>query len=128
MYYNNVGIHIYAIIALIGLIVGKFVAWCNIRLPENKKIFSEEFFEENKKGLKNNYIIMIITAALYVAVLYKIGLKDTFFKNLELIKFLILIPMLICTFFIDLKHRIIPNRLTLTIFEVRIINYIYIWN
>lgn len=127
MYYNNIGIHVYVLIAFLGLIVGKFVAWCNIRLPENKKIFSKEFFEENKKGLKNNYIIMILTAILYVAVLYKIGLQDTFFKNLELIKFLVLIPMLICTFFIDLKHRIIPNRLTLTIFEVRTCNYVCIW-
>lgn len=121
MYYNNVGIQVYVIIAFLGLIVGKFVAWCNIRLPENKKIFSKEFFTENKKGLKNNYIMMILTAVLYVAVLYKIGLKDGFFKNLDLIKFLILVPMLLCTFFIDLKHRIIPNRLVLTIFEVGLV-------
>jgi prolipoprotein diacylglyceryltransferase len=50
MYYNNVGIHIYAIIAIIGLVVGKIVAWSNVRLPENKKIFSKDFFEENKKA------------------------------------------------------------------------------
>ncbi len=92
MYYNNVGIHIYAIIAIIGLVVGKIVAWSNVRLPENKKIFSKDFFEENKKGLENNYIIMLITAVLYIAVLYKFGLQDNFFKNLDLIKFLILIP------------------------------------
>ncbi len=121
MYYNNVGIHIYAIIAIIGLVVGKIVAWSNVRLPENKKIFSKDFFEENKKGLENNYIIMLITAVLYIAVLYKFGLQDNFFKNLDLIKFLILIPMLECAFFIDLKHRIIPNRLTLTIFETGLI-------
>ena len=121
MYYNNIGIHIYVLIAFLGLIVGKLTAWCNIRLPENKKIFSKEFFEINKKGIENNYIIMILTAVLYVAVLYKIGLKDGFFSNLELIKFLILIQMLISTFFIDLKHRIIPNRLTLTIFEIGLV-------
>lgn len=126
MYYNNVGIHIYVIIAFLGLIVGKFVAWGNERLPENKKLFSKEFFTENKKGIKNNYIMMILIAGLYIATLYKFGIKDTFLKNLELIKFLILIPMLVCAFCIDLKHRIIPNRLNLVIFEVGLlIMFIY---
>ena len=31
---------------------------------------------------------------------------------------MILAPMLISAFFIDLKHRIIPNRLNMTIFEI----------
>lgn len=69
---------------------------------------------------------MIIVSILYIAVLYKFGIKEGLFKNLELIKFLILIPMLISAFFVDLKHRIIPNRLTLTIFEAGlIIMFIY---
>jgi len=41
MYFNNVFIGFYVLIAFIGLIIGKFIAWCNIRIPENKKIFSE---------------------------------------------------------------------------------------
>ena len=53
-----------------------------------------------------------------MAILYKFGIKDTFYGNLDLIKFMILSPMLISTFFIDLKHRIIPNRINMTIFEV----------
>lgn len=126
MYFNNVHILIYLAIAIIGLIVGKFIAWCNIRFPENKKIFSKEFFEENKKGIEKNYIIMITVAIIYVALLYKFGLKSEFIKNLDLIKFLILTPMLVSAFFVDLKHRIIPNRLNLTMFEIGlIIAFIY---
>lgn len=126
MYFNNIHILKYVVIAIIGLMIGKFVAWCNIRLPENKKIFSKEFFKESKNGLKNNDIIMIIISISYIALLYKFGLKDEFYKNLDLIKFLILVPMLVSAFFIDLKHRIIPNRLNLTIFQVGlIITFIY---
>lgn len=127
MYFNNVVILDYVVIGLIGLIVGKFVAWCNMRIPENKKVFSKEFFSANKEGLKGNYIFMVITALIYIALLYKFGIKkDSFEKNLDLIKFLILIPMLILTFSIDLKHRIIPNRLNLTIFEFGLIlTFIY---
>lgn len=118
MYFNNVHILFFVAIAAIGLLVGKFIAWCNIRLPENKKVWSKEFFSANKEGLPYNYVFMILVSLLYIAILYKFGIKkDNFFKNLDLIKFIVLIPMLILAFFIDFKHRIIPNRLNLTIFE-----------
>lgn len=127
MYFNNVHIMIYVAIAVLGFIVGKFVAWANMRFPENKKFFSKEFFTENKAGkIKNSYLMMIITAITYIAILYKFGIKDTFIKNLDLIKFIILMPMLISSFFIDLKHRILPNRLNMTIFEVGLfLTFIY---
>lgn len=127
MYFNNVHILIYVAIFIIGLIIGKLVAWCNLRIPEKKKIFSKEFFEENKNGIKYNYIFMITIATIYIAILYKFGInKESFFKNMELIKFLILSPMLFLALAIDIKHRIIPNRLNLTIFEIGlIISFIY---
>lgn len=127
MYFNNVHILYYVAIFTIGLIVGKFTAWCNMRLPEKNKIFSKDFFEENKKGLKGNYIFMIATGVLYVALLYRFGIdKEGILKNLELIKFLILMPMLVLAFIIDIKHRIIPNRLNLTILESGlIITFVY---
>lgn len=127
MYFNNVHILIYVAIFLVGLFIGKIVAWCNIRIPDKKKIFSKDFFEENKKGLSCNYIFMIITGFMYVALLYRFGINEEgILQNLELIKFLILFPMLILAFSIDLKHRIIPNRLTLTILEIGlIITFIY---
>ena len=37
------------------------------------------------------------------------------------IKYLLLLPMLECAFFVDLKEQIIPNRLNMTIFEVGIV-------
>ena len=123
---NNVHILLYVVFGLVGIIVGKFWAWANVRLCEEKKIFSKDFFQANKEGIKNNYITMIIIAALYVALLRKFGIGDTFIKNLDLIKFLILTPMLVSAFLIDLKYRIIPNRLNLTIFEIGLVlTFIY---
>ena len=43
MYFNNVHILNFVIAALLGLVVGKFIAWCNLRIPEKKKVFSREF-------------------------------------------------------------------------------------
>lgn len=127
MYFNDVHILIYVAIFILGLFVGKFCAWCNMRLPERKKIFSKEFFEKNKEGLDNNYIFMILMGTLYIGLLYRLGInKEGILKNLELIKFIILMPMLILALFIDIKHRIIPNRLNLTILEVGlVITFIY---
>ena len=48
MYFNDIHILYYVAIGLFGLVIGKFVAWCNIRIPEKKKVFSNEFFKENK--------------------------------------------------------------------------------
>ena len=126
MYFNNVHILIYGIIGIIVLFVGKFTAWCNIRLPEREKIFTKEYFKESKKGISLSYVFMIITAVIYILLLYKLGIKDTFLKNLDLIKYMFLVPMLLLTFFIDLKLRIIPNRLTMFMFELGLIfTFIY---
>ncbi len=127
MYFNNVFIGYYVLIAFLGLIVGKFVAWCNMRIPENKKVFSKEFFKENREGLKLNYIFMILMAVIYIALLYKFGIqKEDIFQNLELLKFLILTPLLVIAFSIDSSHRILPNRINLTILEIGlIITFVY---
>lgn len=127
MYFNNIQILNYVIIGIIGLIVGKFACWCNIRIPEKKKIFSKDFFTANKEGMPGNYWFMIVTSLIYIALLYKFGFnKEHIAKNLDLLRFLILVPMLLLTFSIDIKHRIIPNRLNLTIFETGLVlSFIY---
>ena len=117
MYINDVNI----IAAIIGLFVGEGVNWANKRLPEYKPVFSKEFFTEMKMNFKPNYILMFLTSAIYVTLIYRFGIKETLIANLDLIKFLILTPMLLSAFVIDYKLQIIPNRLNLTIFEIGII-------
>ena len=121
MYFNDVNIIYYIIIAVCGLFVGEFVNWMNKRLPDNKKVFTKELFKEYKKEFKPNYILMIITSIIYIAILYKYGIKKTFIENLDLIKYLILSPMLLSAFVIDYKYQIIPNRLNLTMFEIGLV-------
>ena len=93
----------------------------NKRLPDYKKVFTREIFSEYKKEFSPNYILMIITAVLYVAILYRYGISNTFIENLDLIKYLILTPMLLSVVVIDYKLQIIPNRLNLTMFEIGIV-------
>ena len=121
MYINDVNMIYYVIAAIIGLFVGEGVNWANKRLPEYKPVFSKEFFTEMKMNFKPNYILMFLTSAIYVTLIYRFGIKETLIANLDLIKFLILTPMLLSAFVIDYKLQIIPNRLNLTIFEIGII-------
>lgn len=118
MYFNDVHIAYYVVAAIVGLFMGEFVAWLNVRLPDYKKVFSKEFFTERKMSFKPNYILMLITAVIYVTLVYKFGIHNTIVGNLDLIKYLILTPMLLSAFVIDYKLQIIPNRLNLTIFEL----------
>ena len=126
MYFNDVNIGYYIIIAILGLFVGELVNWMNKRLPDEKPIITRGALKEYSKQFKPNYILMILTAIVYVALLYHFGIKDTFIENLDLIKFLILTPMLMVAFIIDYRLQIIPNRLNLTIFEIGlVITFIY---
>ena len=111
MYINDIHILAYVAIGILGLIVGQLIDWCNKRLPDEKKIFSKELFTEYFKHFKPNYLLMIITAIMYVGLLYNFNF------SVDLAKYLVLTPMLLSAFCIDLKLQIIPNRLNLTMFE-----------
>ncbi len=118
MYLNDVHIAYYLGAALIGLIIGQLVDWANQRLPEYKSVISKDMINEYKIKGKPNYILMLLTAVIYVTLIHTFGIKETIIANLDLIKFFILTPMLLCVFIIDYKLQIIPNRLNLTIFEI----------
>ena len=126
MYINDVHIAYYVGAAILGIFVGLFTDWMNKRLPEYKKVFTLKIFKEYKLEFKPNYILILLTTVIYVTLIYVYGIKDTIIANLDLIKFMILTPMLLSVFVIDYKLQIIPNRLNLTIFEVGLIfTFIY---
>lgn len=126
MYFNDVSIIYYLLIGTIGLMLGKFIAFCNVKFGAEEKISLKEYFKTFKTIYEKQYITMIALGTIYVFLLYKYGIKDTFFKNLDLIKFLVLAPMLLSAFMVDLKHRIIPNRLNMLIFEIGIL-FVFIY-
>ncbi len=120
MYFNDVHIIYYVALAIFGAITGKIVNWANYRLPEKQKVISLDFFRKQKQ-YKENCFVILSNIILYVTILNKFGIQATFAANLELIKYLILTPMLLSVFIIDYKMQIIPNRLTLSIFETGLI-------
>ncbi len=115
MYINNIHILYYFFIGLLGIAVGQFMSWANQRLENHNPIICKEFFKVYLTNMKLNIGLMLTTAIIYIILLYFFG------WSIDLLEFLILAPMFIAVFIIDYKKQIIPNRLTLTIFEVAII-------
>ena len=120
MYFNDIHILVYALFGVLGLAIGQFVDWMNKRLPEHESIFSKDIFDRKVK-IKPNYILMVITAIIYIVLLYFIGIQNEVIGNVKLILYLVLTPMLLSAFVIDYKMQIIPNRLNLAMFEIGLI-------
>lgn len=117
MFINDIHIFWYVGIGILGLLIGRFLGLVNTNLPEHKKIFSMPIIKDYIKNTNTDYIMMIVISVLYILLLLAIGIED----KLKLIQFLLLTPMLVSAFCIDYKLQIIPNRLTLTMFETGIV-------
>lgn len=127
MYFNDVHILYYVAVAIIGGIVGQFIDYCNRCFLKEQKIFSKESFSKYKRIMLPNYLLIVVNVIGYVAILYKFGFHSELTANLDLIKYMLLLPMLLCAFVVDLKEQIIPNRLNLLMFETRISICIPTW-
>ena len=115
MYINDIHILIYFFIGLLGLAVGQVLNWANARLENHEKVFCKEFFTTYIPHMKINCKLIFSVSIIYVLLVYFVGWQ------IKLLEYLLLTPLIISVFAIDFKKQIIPNRLTLTIFELGII-------
>lgn len=126
MYFNDINILYYVLFAIIGLAIGQIVDYCNTNFLKERKILSKQNIKEYIKFFEPKYLLMITIAIIYIGLIYKFGIHKTFEQNLNLIRYIILTPMLISALIVDFKIQIIPNRLTLTMFEIGLIfTFIY---
>lgn len=115
MYINEIHVLYYFFIGLLGLVVGQFLDWANMRLENHDKVICKDFFRGYLPNMKINWKTMYIVPIIYVALLYFFG------WNIKLLEFVILTPMFISVFIIDYRKQIIPNRLVLLMFEIAMI-------
>lgn len=116
MYINDVNIITYVIVAIIGAVAGQLSDLLNFLLPKHKQLLSKKNLKEYIKKAKPQYLLIVIHILIYLIILYRYGLND-----INTIKYMVLTPLIISAFYIDYKLQIIPNRLTLTIFEIGLI-------
>lgn len=116
MYINDVSIFAYIVVAVLGAAAGQISDLLNYLLPKHKKVFSVTNLKEYFNTFSPKYILMLISALIYIIILYRYGVNDV-----NAVKYMALTPLLVSAFYIDYKLQIIPNRLTMTIFEVGLI-------
>lgn len=115
MYVNDLPIYYYFIIGIIGILIGQYMDWVIKRLRAKERVICKDFFKSYLKSFHINIPLMLITATIYVFVLYFHGI------SFECLEFVLITPILLGIFEIDRKDHIIPNRLVLCLFEVGII-------
>jgi len=115
MYINDISILYYFLVGVAGMLTGQFLDWSMIRLRENKRIVCRAFFNNYLPNMQINNKLIYSMAIINIVLLYFGGF------NLQTLEFLLLAPILLLIFVIDYKDNIIPNRLTLTVFEIGII-------
>lgn len=122
----NSNLAIYFIIQLVlGIISGVFVSIATVRYKDEKKIFAKETFKDISIYFPKGYILILINILIYFLLLYHYPLANDFVSNFKLIKYMLITPLLLITFFVDMEIREIPDRVTLFLFELAII-YIFI--
>lgn len=117
MFINDIHIFWYVGFGLIGIVIGRFMELLNKNLVEHKKFFSVPVLKEYLKKSNINYKMISIVSLLYIVLLFFVGMQN----KLQLIQYIILVPLLISVFCIDYKYQIIPTRLTLTMWEIGIV-------
>ncbi len=115
MYINNIHILYYFFIGLLGAFVGQYLDFANTRLENHETLICKDFFREYLPNMKINLKNILIVTVIYIALLYRFGI------TIKLLEMLMLSPMFVSVFAIDYKKQIIPDRLSLLIFEVGII-------
>lgn len=124
MHFHYLHILYYVAIAIIGLIIGQIAGNFNQKIIDAKKTKQnkkkKQVEEAQEKNTRFHYVIMILTSIIYVVLLYIHGLEKEFINNMELIQSLILTPFLLSIMSIDIRLKIIPNRLVITLFEIGI--------
>ena len=123
MYFNDIHIGIYLILGLLGCIVGQVSGMLNERVADHKRIFSKDTLRYLNINFEPHYFFMCFTALLYIITLYIVGIDlKNWYANIDLISYILIIPMLISVFIIDVKHEIIPNRIVINMLEIGMIS------
>ena len=115
MYIHDIHVLWYFFIGLLGIFVGQFLDWANSRLSNHQRVISKDFFKQYLPYFKLNAKLIYPMAIIYIALLFFLG------WNIKLIEFMILAPMFFSAFVIDYRKQILPNRLTLSMFEVGLV-------
>ena len=120
---KTIEILLYVITIILSVCSGIYITIGKERYKEEKAVFSKEGFDILKNNIFTASIYTIISLIMFVGIVYldrKDGYEITYQGLITIFQKFTLIPLLIITFVVDIRERIIPNRITMLLFQTGI--------
>ena len=120
---KTIEIILYAITIVLSVCSGIYITIGKERYKDEKTVFSKEGLNILRNNIFTASIYTIISLIMFVGIIYldrKDGYEITYQGLITIFQKFTLIPLLIITFVVDIKERIIPNRITMLLFQTGI--------
>lgn len=115
---------IYILGILLSIISAMYITVANVRYKEEESVFNKKSIEIFKERIPYFVMYTIIQLITYLMLVY-ITIKDkprlTYLEIVGLVQGMIISPLLVITFCIDVRERIIPNRVTMLLFQIAVV-------
>ena len=120
---KTIEIILYTITIVLSVCSGIYITIGKERYKDEKTVFSKEGLNILKNNIFTASIYTIISLIMFVGIIYldrKDGYEITYQGLITIFQKFTLIPLLIITFVVDIRERIIPNRITMLLFQTGI--------
>lgn len=111
----------YVATVLGGIISGIYITLGIDNYKDEKGVFRKAALRNIDKKMDRILLYSAISIFIYIGFFYTegVGIKNlTYVEGLKLLEKMILTPLLIITFMVDYRHRIIANRVTMLLFQL----------
>ena len=120
---KTIEILLHIITIILSVCSGIYITIGKERYKEETAVFSKEGLDILKNNIFTASIYTIISLIMFVGIVYldrKDGYAVTYQGLITIFQKFTLITLLIITFVVDIKERIIPNRITMLLFQTGI--------
>ncbi len=120
---KTIEIVLYIMTIILSVCSGIYITVGKERYKDEKPVFSKEGYKILKNNIFTASIYTVISLISFVGIVYldrRGGYELTYHGLITILQKFTLVPLLIITFVVDIKERIIPNRITMLLFQTGI--------
>ena len=117
---KTIEIVLYIVTVLFAICSGIYITIGKERYRDEKPVFCKEGLDILKSNIFSASIYIIISLIMLVGIVFldrKDGYVLTYQEIVTIFQKFTLVPLLVITFLVDIKDRVIPNRITMLLFQ-----------
>ena len=117
---KTIEIVLYIVTVLFAICSGIYITIGKERYRDEKPVFCKEGLDILKSNIFSASIYIIISLIMLVGIVFldrKDGYILTYQEIVTIFQKFTLVPLLVITFLVDIKDRVIPNRITMLLFQ-----------